>query len=245
LVGLDVSCPKGWGFYDPNLELSEYFCPRCDVAFLMLEDDLSPGGGIQDLRWKREDGELIPCQPEEEGLIKFNKKMWEVRKTLLFYHVAEFVYWRSRPYSAMSCRNDGATIPVIGLIPYQPGSWIALGWCSWCKVGFGMLSDALYGWSDALTFWYDADERSYRVSPMNDARWPCRGVELIVGRVEDRLNELIVADRHGVPAHVSSEAGQMEIGEVPHPGYLPASLWDGWMTGFKPGVLTGKRRWRE
>jgi hypothetical protein len=51
-VGLDLSCPKGWGFFSPDLELSEYFCPRCDVAFLVLNDRRSPGVVIQELRWK-------------------------------------------------------------------------------------------------------------------------------------------------------------------------------------------------
>jgi hypothetical protein len=151
---------QGWGFFNPDLELSEYFCPRCDVAFLTLDDHRSPDGGIQDLRWKRVGGQLMPCQPDEEGLIKLSTKMWEVRKTLLFYHAANFIYWRSRPKSRLSCRNDGATILVIGVIPYDAGSWIMLAWCRFCEVGFGQLSDPDYGWSDALTFWYNAYERS-------------------------------------------------------------------------------------
>jgi hypothetical protein len=114
MVSLDVSCPKGWGFYDPDLELSEYFCPFCDVAFMTLKDHRDPGGGLQDLLWKRVGGQLTPCQPDEEGLIKLSKKMWEVRKTLLFYHVASFVYWRSRPISRLPCRNDGGLMPVRG-----------------------------------------------------------------------------------------------------------------------------------
>ena len=245
-MGLDVSRPKGWGFYNPKLELSEYFCPRCDMAFITLEDYLAPGGGIQDLRWKRIGGQLTPCQPDEEGLIKLNRQMWEVRKTLLFYHVASFVYWRSRPPSMMSCLNDGGKILVIGLIPYETGSWIALRWCFFCKVGFGELSDKDYGWSDAVTFWYDADERSYRTSQTNNGHWPHKKVELNLGRIEARLNELIVTDQYGRPTHVSPEAGHMEIEDVPpEPGKLPASLWDGWMTGFKPGVLSGERDWRE
>jgi hypothetical protein len=68
---------------------------------------------------------------------------------------------------------------------------------------------------------------------------------LNIGRVEKRLNELIVTDRYGVPTHVSPEAGQMEIDDVPVPEAPPASLWDGWMTGFAPGVLSGKRSWRQ
>jgi hypothetical protein len=92
MVGLDVSRPKGWGFYNPDLILSEYFCPICDVAFIILEDYLAPGGGCQELRWMRIGGEMIPCQPDEDGLVKLNQKMWEVRKTLLFHHVAAFVY---------------------------------------------------------------------------------------------------------------------------------------------------------
>jgi hypothetical protein len=145
----------------------------------------------------------------------------------------------------MSCHNDGGTIRVFGLIPYETGSWIALAWCVHCKVGFGMLSDKDYGWSDALTFWYDADQRSYRASPTNNVHWPRKPVELDIGRIEDRLNELIVTNPYGVPTHVSPEAGQMEIEDVPAPEVLPTSLWDGWMTGFAPGVLSGERSWRQ
>src|SRR5262249_34789 len=159
-AGLDVSCPKGWGFYNPNLKLSEYYCPRCDVAFLALEDVRSPGRGLQELRWKRIGGQLTPCQPDEEGLINLSPKMWEVRKTLLFQHVATFLYGRSRPMSSLSCLNDGGTIEVIGVIPYETGSWIAIAWCRFCGLGFGELSDKLYGWSHALTFRYAAAERS-------------------------------------------------------------------------------------
>jgi hypothetical protein len=237
-VPLDTSRPKGWGFYNPKLQLTEYFCPRCDVALLTLEDYLSPGRGLQDLLWKRVGGQLTPCQPDEEGLIKLNRKMWEVRKTMLFYHVASFVYFRSRPLSLLSCPNDGGEVPVFGLIPYEDGSWIALAWCVCCKLGLGAFSDKDYGWGwyGGFTFRLDVEEESYRVSPTNS---------LNVGSIEYSLNTLIVTNRHGVPTGVNSVAGQMEIEDVPDPGELPASLWDGWMTGFKPGVLSGERDWRD
>jgi hypothetical protein len=243
-VGLDVSCPKGWGFYDPDLELSEYFCPRCDVAFMTLEDYLAPGGGMQDLRWQRVGGQLTPCQPDEEGLIKLSRKMWEVRKTLLFYHVASFVYWRSRPWSHLICFNDGGSIPVIGVIPYDAGSWIMLAWCWYCKVGFGRLSDPDYGWSEALTFRYDSRERSYRASLIDDLHWPRTKRALNVPRVGERLDELIVIGRGGVPGRVRSAAGPMPVEDAPVPVEPPASLWDGWMTGFQPGVLSRRPGWR-
>jgi hypothetical protein len=244
MVYLDESCPKGWGFYNPDLQLSEYFCPRCDVAFMTLEDHREPGVRAQDLLWKRVAGQLTPCQPDEEGLIKLSRKMWEVRKTLLFYHVASFVYSRSRPWSHLSCLNDGGTIPVIGVIPYDASSWIMLAWCWCCKVGFGQLSDPGYGWSDALTFRYDSRKRSYRASLAVNWQSPHRKAALIVPHIEERLNDLIVADENGVPRHVSAAAGQMDIEDAPVPVEPPASLWDGWMTGFEPGVLSRTPSWR-
>jgi hypothetical protein len=243
-VGLDVTCPKGWGFYDPDLELSEYFCPRCDVAFMTFEYHRASGGGIQDLRWNRVGGQLTPCQPDEEGSIKLGEKMWEVRKTLLSYHVTGFVYWRSRPVSHLSCRNDGGGIRVLGVIPYETGSWLMLAWCRFCKEGIGLLSDPGYGWSDALTFRYDDRKRSYRASLTPAWRWPHRKVVLSVPRIEERLNDLIVADQDGVPRLVSPAAGQKDIEDAPVPVEPPATLWDGWMTGFAPGVLSRRCSWR-
>jgi hypothetical protein len=243
-VGLDVSCPKGWGFYDPDLELSEYFCPRCDVAFLTLENHRALGGGLQDFTWKRVGGRLMPCQPDVEGLINLNKKLWEVRKTLLSYHVTSFVYWRSRPKSSLTCRNDGGRVPVIGVIPYDAGSWIMLTWCYFCKEGYGELSDPDYGWSAALMFWYDTDTRSYRASLRPTWHWPHKEVALSVPCIEERLNHLIVADQNGVPRHLSPGAWQMQIEDAPVPVEPPLSLWDGWMTGFEPGVLARRPGWR-
>ena len=239
LVELNLTCPKGWGLFNPDLKLSESFCPRCDVAFLTLDDSLSPGGGIQELRWKRLGGQLTPCQPDEEGLIKLSKKMWEVHKILLIYHVMSFIYWRSRPQ--VNCQNDGTRTQEIGLIPYEAGFWIMLGWCPFCQVGFGQLSDPLYGWGDALKFWYDADSRSYRASLTDTDR-----VGLNVRRVEDRLNKLIESDQNGVPTRLTSVAGQMDIEDAPVPVAPPASLWDGWMEGFEPGFLASAsaRDWR-
>jgi hypothetical protein len=235
-VCLDVTCPKGWGFYDPRLMLSEYYCPRCDVAFLVLEDGFSPGRYVQEFRWKRIGGQLSPCQSDKEGLMRLGERMWDVRLTLLFHHVATFVYQRSRPVPSLVCLNDGSTIGVIGVIPYETDSWISLAWCHCCRIGVGAVSNKLYGWACALTFRYEAG--SYRVSPLDGAR-------LDFGLIEDRLNRWIAAGREGAPTAVSPEAGPMEIEDVPVPASLPASLWDGWMTGFKPGALSGKRDWRQ
>jgi hypothetical protein len=239
LVGLNVTCPKGWGFFNPDLKLSEDFCPRCDVAFLTLDDSRAKGGGIQVLSWKRVGGELTPCQPDREGLIKLSEKIWEVHKTLLSYHVASFVYDRSKLPSYLRCRNDGAQIRVIGVIPYDADVWIALAWCKYCKVGFGQLSNPLYGWRDAVKFTYDVERRTYRAS-LTGSR------ELSVARIEDRLNEVIVPDQNGVPGDLASLATPMDIEDTPVPVEPPASLWDGWLEGFEPGFLAkaSARDWR-
>jgi hypothetical protein len=199
---------------------------------------------MQDLLWKKTGGHLMPCQPDEDGLVKLNRKMWEVRKTLLFYHVSSFIYSRSRPPTVVSCAFDGGTIVVFGLIPYENGSWIALAWCVYCKVGFGQFSNKDYGWGDAITFWYEPDNQSYRAAQTNVVHWPYRRIELNIELIEERLNKLIVIGRDGMPTGVAPEAGLMQIDDVPEPEELPASLWDGWMTGFAPGVLSGERSWR-
>ncbi len=126
----------------------------------------------------------------------------------------------------------------MGGIPYDATSWIALAWCRFCGVGFGELSNRDYGWSDALVFRYDSNKLSYRVSLHN-------GVRLNVERLEANLNTIIEADPHGKPIGLAPEARQMKIEDVPIPPELPASLWDGWMTGFEPGVLSAKRKWRQ
>jgi hypothetical protein len=168
---------------------------------------------------------------------RLSKKMWEVRKTLLFFHVASFIYRRSRPDSHLRCWNDGARIPVIGVIPYEAGSWIMLAWCPCCNAGFGQLSDPDYGWSDALTYWYDARNRCYRASLTDNAR-------LSVRPIEDRLNDLIAKVENGVPSHLTSLTGYMDIEDAPEPVPPPDSLWDGWMEGFEPGALARTREWR-
>ena len=148
------------------------------------------------------------------------------------------------PISRSRCGNDRGLMPVLGVIPYEAGSWIMLTSCWYCNEGSGELSDPDYGWSDAVTFWYDSDERSYRASLAVNWRWPHRKAALIVPRVEERLNNLIVADENAVPRNVSAAAGQMDIEDASVPVEPPASFWDGWMTRFEPGVLSRRPSWR-
>jgi hypothetical protein len=85
-------------------------------------------------------------------------------------------------------------------------------------------------WSDVFGFWYEVRKRSFRATLGEGTRLDSR-------LIEQRMNELIVAAENGEPTGVRPEAGQMEVEDVPVPEALPASLWDGWMTGFKPGQL--------
>ena len=62
---------------NPALRDSWHYCPRCHVVFLALNDSTEHGGSLQILQWRIEDGRVIPGQPDEEGLRKLDRELWE------------------------------------------------------------------------------------------------------------------------------------------------------------------------
>jgi hypothetical protein len=144
--------------------VSEFYCPRCDAAFLAIlreqgSDQASRVGGPieQVLRWSREGGELEPDGGYPPGV--FSERQWEVRSKNLRYHVRGFLEARQLDEPrGFACLFDGSMGAVIGTLTDDDGNSYTLGWCRYCRIAVAYIRDVDYGWEAAATFgWKEAD----------------------------------------------------------------------------------------
>lgn len=148
-------------------DVDYYYCPRCDVAFLVIDDD-SDKGTMQVLQWKREDQELKPDEREAEAVqSKLTQRYWDLHKSNLLHAVRNFIKTRSSRWRY--CPMDGCEMPSIGEFHYGDNTSIKFAWCKWCKMGFGYLKDKDYGWEYIVDFILNLDTQTYTIREIHKA----------------------------------------------------------------------------
>ena len=149
--------------------VSEFYCPRCDVAFLAILQLPSSNEAshlrepiAQVLRWSRVGSELEPDGEYLSGV--FSERQWEVRAKNLRFHVRGFLQARRiEDPRGFPCPNDGSLGSVLGTLTDEGGNRFTLGWCRYCRVAVAHLHDEDYGWEEAAIFGWEEASSSFQL----------------------------------------------------------------------------------
>ena len=151
----------GASFGEKGVDLSIWYCPRCDVAFVLLSTARS-ATALSMLQWHRGNGQL-QLQDEDRGrweaLPRQFREAWESN---VHFHVKGFL--SSRFSEAVCCGMDGGRIPVVHGDVDGAGTPWQFAWCSFCRMGFLYTRDVFYGWELHADVSWDSRLRQYVMS---------------------------------------------------------------------------------
>jgi hypothetical protein len=167
---------------NPALRESRHYCPNCGIVFLALNDSTEHGGSLQILQWRIEDGRVIPGQPDEEGLRKLDRELWEWYKALVNKTAAAELRAVPLPCPNSSCPNDGMMLRGKGPVRIGNNPWLWLTWCPWCGIGDVWRRTGHHSWEPVLAVRYDRVRDCYEMTKH-------RGDQLDVEALARRLRE--------------------------------------------------------
>jgi hypothetical protein len=150
----------GLSYGEKGLDLSIWYCPRCDIAFVFLSparSAISPSV----LQWHRQNGQLElreQDRPQWEELPRQFREAWESN---VRHHVKLFLGGRNSEW--VSCQLDGTRTPVLHRWQDSARTDWLFSWCRWCKLGFLFASSADYGWECCASVVWDLDRRKYQL----------------------------------------------------------------------------------
>jgi hypothetical protein len=138
----------GASYGERELDLSIWYCPRCDVAFVLLSSARS-GEAPSVLQWHRREGQLELREQDRKRWEELPRQFRECWESNVRYHVASFL--QRRHVKGVRCPMDGGTRAQV-LRRCQDGAgvkWL-LAWCESCSPlcsgGFLFAFDPDYGW---------------------------------------------------------------------------------------------------
>ena len=148
---------------------TEYYCPRCDIAFLAISTARQPGQTagqpeqiLMVLEWHRQNGKLQMVG--DKPLNIFSQHQWEVREKNLLHHVQTALEYRKAaelpgPY----CVFDGSLSVTLCQIEVNPESRLVVGWCQSCQIAVAFARDEVYGWEAVCAWIWDATCQSFEL----------------------------------------------------------------------------------
>ena len=147
----------------------EYYCPRCDVAFLLITSRDEPDvtgryheSVIEAMTWRRRGDEFEPEQGYPPGF--FTERQWEVRTKNLRYHARCF----RRQASALvlthpPCLQDASPGSRATILNDRKGNTYTLGWCVHCENASSYVRDEHYGWEGAAIYDWIGSQNTFRL----------------------------------------------------------------------------------
>jgi hypothetical protein len=137
-------------------------------VFLALNDSTGHGGSLQILQWRIEDGRVIPGQPDEEGLRKLDRELWERYKALAHKTAEAELRAVPLPCPTSLCDNSGAPLKVEG--PFRIGNnpWLWLTWCPYCGDGEFWRRTGHHNWEPVIAVRYDRVLDCYEMTSLRD-----------------------------------------------------------------------------
>ena len=151
------------GSYGPTgVDMSTWYCPRCDVAFMLLSPARSATVSSV-LQWHRRSGQLELREQDRQRWEELPRQFRDCWESNVRYHVRVFLGGRHL-MERIVCHLDGTSIPVLhGWRGEAWTNWL-LSWCvEWCKVGFLFASSTDYGWECCACVAWNAGLRQYEV----------------------------------------------------------------------------------
>lgn len=149
--------------------VTEYYCPRCDIAFLAISTPRQSGQTADQpeqilmvLEWHRDNGKLRLVG--DKPLDLFSQRQWEVREKNLLHHVQTDLECRKAaelpgPY----CVFDGSLSVVFCQIEVNPESRLVVGWCQSCQIAVAFARDEVYGWETICAWTWDATCQNFEL----------------------------------------------------------------------------------
>lgn len=169
-------------------DISDWYCPRCDVAFVFLAPARS-GQTPTILQWHRRDGQLELREEDRPPWEELPRQFREAWESNVRYHVKGFLEARYlEPASWVRCQMDAGMIPVLQKGVEGGTPWL-FAWCSYCLMGFLFIRDDLYGWEHWADVRWDADAKKYLLG----RQYPTGG--------NHTLNSEVVRELPPVPGH--------------------------------------------
>jgi hypothetical protein len=164
-----------------NLALREsrHYCRNCHTVFLALNDSTEHGGSLQILEWRIVLGRVIPGQPDEEGLRKLDRELWERYKALAHETAAAELRAVPLPSPSAQCPNDGMTLRGEG--PFRRGNnpWLWLTWCPFCQIGDFWRRTGSHKWEPVLAVRYDGVRNRYEMKKRRAVQLDVEALEVI------------------------------------------------------------------
>ena len=141
---------------------TEYYCPRCDIAFLAISTPPQPEQILMVLEWHRKNGKLQMVGDKPLNL--FSQRQWEVREKNLLHHVRTALEYRKAgdlpgPY----CVFDGSLSVTLCQIEVNPESRLVVGWCQSCQIAAAFARDEVYGWEAVCAWTWNATCQSFEL----------------------------------------------------------------------------------
>jgi hypothetical protein len=124
-------------------------------VFLALNDSTEHSGSLQILEWRIEDGRVIPGQPDEDGLRKLDRELWEKLKARAHGTAEAELRAVPLPSPNSQCPYDGMTLRGEGPVRIGKNPWLWLTWCRFCGIGDFWQRTGRHSWEPVLAVRYD------------------------------------------------------------------------------------------
>jgi hypothetical protein len=148
----------GLSYGAKGLDLSIWYCPLCDVAFVLLSPARSstPPDALQ---WHRRNGQLELREEDRRRWEELPRQFREAWESNVRFHVMLFL--RGRFTEAVSCPLDGGSIPIVHRdVEGASVPWL-FAWCTYCRMGFLYVRDVFYGWEHSADIVWDVKLKKF------------------------------------------------------------------------------------
>lgn len=145
---------------EKGIDLSVYYCPRCDLAVILLAPAraATPPAVLQ---WHPRGGQLKLREEDRQRWAELPRQFREAWESNIRQHVSVFL--RRRHSEDVRCPLDNSRIPVLQGWRDEAGTSWLLSWCKWCRMGFVFASDLDYGWEYCAGVVWHSDRRAYEL----------------------------------------------------------------------------------
>jgi hypothetical protein len=150
----------GLSYGAKGVDLSIWYCPSCDVAFVLL----SPAGSDAApsvLQWHRRGGQLELREQDRQRWGELPRQFRDAWESNVRHHVREFL--GRRHSERVRCRRDGSLTLVVHRWRDEAGTGWLMSWCVWCKANFLFASSAEYGWECCACVAWNGSQGLYEV----------------------------------------------------------------------------------
>jgi hypothetical protein len=140
-----------------GMDFSIWYCPQCDVAFVLLapaRSSITPSI----LQWHRRSGQLELREEDRRRWEELPRQFREAWESNVRFYVKRFLGGRFS--EAAHCPYDGSSIAVVHKAEGAVAPWL-FAWCFDCRMGFVYIRDDCYGWEHCADVSWNADLKKY------------------------------------------------------------------------------------